>query len=119
MYEFELRRNDDNEVVYSGKESNTKISFNDLEPAMEYVFRVRLFITDYRTGIRFSSWSSPTLGMMTSLTTAMKTPPTTGMDHFELISMLIAYSEKGNRKSQVFSFLITVTLYIYNLVWGR
>ena len=68
MYEFELRRNDNNAIVHSGKESNTKISFNNLESTMEYVFRVRVSITDYLTGSNyFSSWGSP------------------GMDHFESI----------------------------------
>ena len=100
MYEFELRRNDDNEIIYSGNESINMISFNNLESAMEYVFRVRVSITDYLTGSSsFSSWSSPTLGMMALLTTSVTTPPTTGMDHFELkvISMFIAYSANENR----------------------
>ena len=78
-YEFELRRNDDNVIVYSGDESNTMISFSDLEPAMEYVFRVRVSVTDDLIGSsRFSSWNIQTIGMTTVLSTSTKTPPTTG-----------------------------------------
>ena len=79
MYEFELRRNDDNAIVHRGNESNTMIAFSDLEPAMEYVFQVRVSVTDYLTGSsRFSSWSSNTYGMTTLLTTSTTAPTTTG-----------------------------------------
>ena len=79
MYEFELRRNDDNAIVHSGNESNTMIAFNNLESAMEYVFRVRVSITDYLiSNSRFSSWSSNMYGMTTLLTTSTKAPTTTG-----------------------------------------
>ena len=80
-YEFELRRNYDNTMVYDGKESNTKTSFNDLEPVMEYAFRMRVSLTDDRTGrSRFSSWSSPT--HVVTLLASTKTQPTAGLDFF-------------------------------------
>ena len=87
IFEFELRRNDDNAVVYSSKESNTMISFNDLEPAMEYQFQVRVSVTDNLTGrSRFSSWSNQTYGMTTLLAISTKAPPTTefGTEHIVL-----------------------------------
>ena len=78
-YEFELRRKDSDAMVYNGNESNTMISFNDLEPAMEYLFRVRVSVTDHLTGSsRFSSWSSRTYGMTNLLTTSTRAPTTTG-----------------------------------------
>ena len=78
-YEFELRRKDNDAMVYNGNESNTMISFNDLHPAMEYLFRVRVSVTDYLTGSsRLSGWSSRTYGMTSLLTTSTKVPTTIG-----------------------------------------
>ena len=95
MYEFELRRNDDNTIVHSGEnESNTMISFNNLESATEYVFQVRVSLTDYLIGSsRFSSWSSNTYGMTTLLTSSTKAPTTTefGTNH-----SVLKYSRVNN-----------------------
>ena len=56
------------------------ICFNNLGSAIDYVFPVRVSITDYLTGSNYlSSWNSKAYGMTTLFTISTKAPPTTGL----------------------------------------
>ena len=57
-YEYELLRSSDSTLIYGGKETNTFISFNNLESGTGYNLQVRVYVTGTLTDTgRFGSWS--------------------------------------------------------------
>ena len=56
-YEYELLQDSDSTLIYGGKETNTFVSFDDLESGTAYSLRVRVHVISSSTDTSFSSWS--------------------------------------------------------------
>ncbi|XP_072024557.1 uncharacterized protein [Amphiura filiformis] len=58
MYDYELKRQSDNVVMYSAAEMETLVVFNNLEPGARYQFRVRVSAVLSSGGTYNSGWTT-------------------------------------------------------------